>query len=181
MPPSSSSGQKLPRPMTPPGAPPPSAARTESKLSFGVVCSSNINRSMEAHVVLGNAGKNAEASLCVQMCIIYFTPCVLLFIVVGLRVESYGTGTNVRYVNWIRRSRNLFVESLLVSSSLVLSVYLEDLPWNLKSINLVLPMNTCTIPCLRLQRMPCFSLAMEYWHFVEEERQSNRHHNDGKI
>jgi RNA polymerase II subunit A C-terminal domain phosphatase SSU72 len=60
---------KLQRPLTPPGFPPPSAHRNKSKLSFGVVCSSNINRSMEAHLVLGNA---------------------------GLTTESYGTGTQVR-------------------------------------------------------------------------------------
>jgi RNA polymerase II subunit A C-terminal domain phosphatase SSU72 len=59
----------LPRPMTPPGFPPASARRVKSKLSFGVVCSSNINRSMEAHLVLSNA---------------------------GLTTESYGTGTQVR-------------------------------------------------------------------------------------
>lgn len=59
----------LHRPMTPPGMPPPSAHRRPSKLSFGTVCSSNINRSMEAHVVLQNA---------------------------GMKVESYGTGTQVR-------------------------------------------------------------------------------------
>lgn len=59
----------LPRPSTPPGFPPTSARRVKSKLSYGVVCSSNINRSMEAHLVLGNA---------------------------GLTTESYGTGTQVR-------------------------------------------------------------------------------------
>ena len=46
----------LHRPSTPPGMPPPSARRRSSKLCFGTVCSSNINRSMEAHVRLQNAG-----------------------------------------------------------------------------------------------------------------------------
>lgn len=59
----------LHRPSTPPGFPPDTAYRTKSLLSYGVVCSSNINRSMEAHLVLGNA---------------------------GLTTESYGTGTQVR-------------------------------------------------------------------------------------
>jgi len=60
---------RLPRPVTPPGIAPESCKIQPTRLSFGVVCSSNINRSMEAHVVLGNA---------------------------GLNVESYGTGTNVK-------------------------------------------------------------------------------------
>ena len=50
-------GSGLHRPSTPPGLPPPTASRSPSKLSFGTVCSSNINRSMEAHVVLSNAGE----------------------------------------------------------------------------------------------------------------------------
>lgn len=54
---------RLPRPMTPPGIPPSDAATPTSKLSFGVVCSSNINRSMEAHVVLGNAGMHIENTI----------------------------------------------------------------------------------------------------------------------
>ena len=49
--------QGLHRASTPPGMPPPEANRQPSKLSFGTVCSSNINRSMEAHVVLQNAGE----------------------------------------------------------------------------------------------------------------------------
>ncbi len=46
------------RPYTPPGMPPQSSRRQPSRLSIGTVCSSNINRSMEAHVVMQNAGEN---------------------------------------------------------------------------------------------------------------------------
>lgn len=57
----------LHRPITPPGIPPPSARRRASKLSFGTVCSSNINRSMEAHVRLQNAGELIQRHwLCVN-------------------------------------------------------------------------------------------------------------------
>jgi protein-tyrosine-phosphatase len=38
--------------------PPQSSRRQPSRLSIGTVCSSNINRSMEAHVVMQNAGEN---------------------------------------------------------------------------------------------------------------------------
>jgi len=53
----------LHRSSTPPGMPPPEALRQPSKLSFGTVCSSNINRSMEAHVVLQNAGEKIDIIL----------------------------------------------------------------------------------------------------------------------
>ena len=60
---------RLPRPCTPPGIPASLNRQREKKLSFGVVCSSNINRSMEAHVVLGNVGLNVECEFsCLYLC-----------------------------------------------------------------------------------------------------------------
>ena len=117
------------RPSTPPGMPPPSARRKSSKLSFGTVCSSNINRSMEAHVRLQNAGMWSMHPLNVMDTIILVwssfllrpshTQLTNLYIsalhtkwtifncnirhinsnnthIAGMRVESYGTGTQVR-------------------------------------------------------------------------------------
>jgi hypothetical protein len=143
-----------PRPSTPPGIPPPIAQRLPSLLKFGVVCSSNINRSMEAHVIFGNVGMlfmcrsqlifvrengiffttmkakyeenqsygmDLDAySICILLIFRHETSILLLFGVkyeliflsfslrlarffyvvsflnAGLRVESYGTGTQVR-------------------------------------------------------------------------------------
>jgi hypothetical protein len=91
----------LPRPSTPPGIPPPEAQRFPSRLSFGVVCSSNINRSMEAHVVLGNAGEfKIQRLWCLSP---HFFWLMFSLIFSGLQVESYGTGTQVRYVSPNRR------------------------------------------------------------------------------
>ena len=99
----------LHRPTTPPGMPPPSAHRKPSKLSFGTVCSSNINRSMEAHVVLQNAGESERCnddgwwcSCLMCVCLIHIIAWLIYFhwnicnLFQGMRVESYGTGTQVR-------------------------------------------------------------------------------------
>jgi hypothetical protein len=53
---------------------------------------------MEAHVVLGNAGTNAvPCRFCVCPIMHVLTPTLYSNTVyLGLRVESYGTGTNVR-------------------------------------------------------------------------------------
>jgi len=90
-------------PHTPPGTPPPEIhPEKKSHLSFGVVCSSNINRSMEAHLVLSKKApvfheninffvlKNTSQLKCLTL----LTP--INTDNAGLTVESYGTGTTVR-------------------------------------------------------------------------------------
>lgn len=77
---------RLPRPSTPPGIPPPEAHRPLSRLSYGVVCSSNINRSMEAHLVLGNAGMWID--LITILCFLFFTSSSYSVSLFSLRATS---------------------------------------------------------------------------------------------
>jgi hypothetical protein len=52
---------------------------------------------MEAHVVLGNAGKFGCVVLLFSGLFRIYISCDHLFVFIeGLRVESYGTGTQVR-------------------------------------------------------------------------------------
>ena len=92
------SSSKPPRPETPPGIPPPTAHRPKSRLRIGTVCSSNINRSMEAHCVLANA---------------------------GLSVQSYGTGSQVRLPGKSAMEPKVFKFGTPYAS-IYTSLYLED-------------------------------------------------------
>jgi hypothetical protein len=82
--PASGDTSKLTRPSTPTGIPPPEAHRPVSKLNYGVVCSSNINRSMEAHLVLGNAGTQDRVSVGYKL-FVQTTKCFFQF-----RFRTYG-------------------------------------------------------------------------------------------